>query len=92
MAAAARVTSGPMPSPGSSTMVFFMVVPVPKQNSGKPRGATRYKIAPFWRGNFFFISRKVQATGDDSAAIAVERRRITSWAMATMSRERTCLD
>jgi hypothetical protein len=32
-----------------------------------------------------------QAADDDSAASAAERRRITSWAMATMSRGRTCL-
>src|SRR5712691_1568562 len=34
--AAARVTSGPMPSPGRSTMVFFMVVLEWKQNPSRP--------------------------------------------------------
>jgi hypothetical protein len=36
MAAAARVTSGPMPSPGNNTMVFFMVVPERIQISRQP--------------------------------------------------------
>src|SRR6202158_6622480 len=37
MAAAARVTAGPMPSPDNRTMVFFMVIPGHKRNSGTPR-------------------------------------------------------
>src|SRR5258707_9934028 len=41
MAAAARVTSGPMPSPGSRTMLFFMVVPVENRNSSKPHAPSR---------------------------------------------------
>jgi hypothetical protein len=74
-------------------MVFFMMVPVAKQNSGNhAHNAARYKMAPFGRSNLFFGSRAVQAADDDSAAIAAGRRRITSWAIATMSRDRTCLD
>src|SRR6266699_1718834 len=41
MATAARVTSGPIPSPCNRTMVFFMVVPVEKENSGKPRASQK---------------------------------------------------
>src|SRR6266403_3529749 len=42
MAAAARVTSGPMPSPGSRTMVFFMMMdPEHKQNPSKPHAHCR---------------------------------------------------
>src|SRR6202521_2214364 len=37
MAAAARVTSGPMPSPGNRTMLFFIVIPEHKQHPGTPR-------------------------------------------------------
>src|SRR6267143_2704084 len=41
MAAAARVTSGPIPSPGNRTMVFFMMIPGHKRNSGTPRAHCR---------------------------------------------------
>src|SRR5437762_8119356 len=39
MAVADRVTSGPTPSPGNRTMVFFMMVPEQKQNPGNPRAS-----------------------------------------------------
>jgi hypothetical protein len=72
-------------------MVFFMMVPEHKQNPSKPDGHRRKmqngafpELQSLWQ-------QTDQAAGDDSAASAAERRRITSWAMATMSRGRTCL-
>src|SRR6266403_985869 len=68
MAAAARVTSGPMPSPGSRTMVFFMVIPEHQQNPSKPH-AHHWKIQ---NGAFPALQslwqQMDQAADDDSAA------------------------
>jgi hypothetical protein len=67
-------------------MVFFMMIPGHKRNSGTPRALQEDAK---WR--VLFGSSPGQAAGDDSAAIVAERRRMTSWAMATISRARTCL-
>jgi hypothetical protein len=73
-------------------MVFFMVIPEHTQNSGKPRAHHRKIQNGAFPALQSLWQQKGQAAGDDSAAIAAERRRITSWAMATISLGRTCLD
>src|SRR5467141_2470558 len=78
MAAAARVTSGPMPSPGSRTMLFFMMIPEHKQNPSNPYAHRRKMQNDAFPALQSLWQQMDQAADDDSAASAAERRRITS--------------
>src|SRR5260370_6921685 len=75
-AAAARVTSGPIPSPGSRTIVFFMMVPAYKSRilAGHTHDAGRYQPARFQRGELFGRTKRNKKIRRLTAIRSEERR------------------